>query len=172
MSVPAKSSNVSVTDEAPDTTAFPLDSIERGARFCLDLLPADRLERLARLLSPSAIRQRRLAERDKAVRDIATAFYSSLSSARDITKQMRSDLRRVTTLAGTDNAHRSALRRLLALSGGRVMSRSTFANALAGIQSQGGQNSVPASGHATSYNDAMGIGDIADGKVEEVADRA
>jgi hypothetical protein len=134
--------------------------------------PADR-DWLSERLEPRwRRRERRLLARYKAVREIAAEFYSDCTSVRDIVQGMRADLRRMATLSGFDDPHRTALRRLLVLSKGRILGRTTLSNALAGIQQPGGQNSLADSGHATSYKDAMGNGDTASGKVEEVADCA
>jgi hypothetical protein len=103
--------------------------------------PADRAAVLR--LAPAWVRrQRRLAERDEALRELAT-FYP-LASGREIAGHIRADLSRILSLSRgwreCDQTHMSALRCVLSLSDGRVPGDRTIRAALAGI---GGQHSPP-----------------------------
>ena len=121
------------TEEARKTrTEVPVEAVEESARACLEWLPSDALERLASYLKPHVIRSRRLRERGRLVRELAV-FYSDSPSARLIAQKMRSDMRRVITTRGADDAHRAGLRRLVALSRGRIPSRTILCNAMAGL---------------------------------------
>lgn len=110
---------------------------------CLDTMPLRDVERLAQLFSPSALRRRRLAERDRLIVELAPHFPAG--SARDMARRIRAWLKRVAATANdaTDPRHDLA-HRVLALHGGLVPSTTTIRNALFGI---GGRKSGAVSGH-------------------------
>lgn len=111
--------------------------------------PADR-EWLAERLEPRwRRRERRLEERDEAVRTLAAERFGALPSGRAMATEMRRALSVYaagSTCKGEtvpSDSRRASLHRLLKLFGGRVPSVGTLRAALAGIRSMsGGQNSV------------------------------
>jgi hypothetical protein len=134
-------------------TEIPVEAIEQSARACLEWLPADSLERLARYVAPYAIRQRRLAERDEAVRRLAVEHYGALPSGRAIAAEIRRALSIYASGPASrrdeppSDARRASLHHVLELSGGRVPSVGTLRAALAGIGPSTGQNSPEVFSH-------------------------
>jgi hypothetical protein len=120
------------------------------AEEILAWLPSDQVQRLARLYaSPSALRRRRLAERDDAIRELA-ALYDA-SSGRQLADAVHRDLNLVRSSsakpirpsappAGDDRL--AVMRRVLVLCGGKVPSFETIRRALAGIGVGNGRSQV------------------------------
>lgn len=134
-----------ISPEPIASTEIPVRIVEESARACLTWLPADSLERLARLTTPSAIRARRLAERDELIRRLALEHYSTLPSGREIARRVRRDLT-LYVAAGRlrspvpSDPRRAALHCVLVASAGHLPSAPTIRRALAGV---GGSNSAP-----------------------------
>lgn len=121
---------------------MPAELLEITARECLacEWLPVESLEKLARHFTPSALRLRRLVERDRVIRALATGMNSTLP-ARELARELSREISRYRMgrwrfeASGPPPAdsRRAQLHRLLTLNEGKPLSAPTLRRVLAGL---------------------------------------